>query len=198
IAWGAGPGYLRGAPLAGRLADLSDLRLPPSYALALARPVPEAQLHTLLHAFSRCRDLPIVVACDWSATRHGRQVRAAWDGAPNVHLIAPPACAERLHALRAGAWLHLHGETGGGATQGLVEAMGYGAPILTRDCAEARAATAGTAETFRDARDLAALVQRYAAEPGLCLIKGATHGAVARRRYRWQDIAEAWFDLLDL
>jgi glycosyltransferase involved in cell wall biosynthesis len=200
IAYGAEPAGARGAggPLAARPADLSDLRLPDSYALAIARPEPAAQLHLLLHAFSRLGDLPLVLACDWSATRHARQVRAAWDGAPNVHLIDAPRDAPRLHALRSGAWLHLHGQSGGGATQDLVEAMGYGAPILTSDCAQARATTAGTAETFADARGLVDLVRRYAAQPGLCLIKGATHGAVARRRYRWDDVVEAYFELLDL
>lgn len=200
IAYGADPAPVRGPgrPLVARPADVSDLRLPAGYALAIARPEPAAMLPTLLHAFSRCRGLPLVVACDWSATRHGRQVRAAWDGAPNLHLIETPRDPARLHALRSGAWLHVHGQDGGGATQTLVAAMGYGAPILTRDCAEARATTAGTAETFRDARGLADLVRRYAAQPGLCLIKGATHGAVARRRYRWDAIADAYFDLLDL
>jgi glycosyltransferase involved in cell wall biosynthesis len=200
IAYGAEPGPARGpdAPLAGPPAGLLDLDLPQNYALAVAAPEPAANLPTLLKAFSGLRDLPLVVACDWSATAHARRLHAAWDGAADVHLIATPRDPARLHALRAGAWLHLHGDAQGSATQDLVETMAHGAPILTWDSAASRATTAGTAETFRDAQGLADLVRRYAAAPGLCLVKGATHGAVARRRYRWEDVAEAWFELLDL
>jgi glycosyltransferase involved in cell wall biosynthesis len=76
--------------------------------------------------------------------------------------------------------------------------MPFAVPILTWDCAYNRATTAGSAPGFRDVGGLIALVSRLAQRPDTCATMGAALAAVAARRYRWDAIADAYFDLLDL
>lgn len=179
-------------------ADIADLKLPRHYALTVARAEPENNLETLFKAFARMPSLPLVVVANWSRTSCGRRLRAAWDGVPGLRLIEAEYLPGRLHAIRAGAWLYVHGHSAGGTNPSLVEMMGFGVPLLTWDCAYNRTTSAGLAPCFSSSHELADLVRRYASRPDLCAALGATMRSVARHRYRWDDIAEAYFDLLDL
>jgi glycosyltransferase involved in cell wall biosynthesis len=76
--------------------------------------------------------------------------------------------------------------------------MPFAVPILTWDCAYNRATTAGSAPGFRDVGGLIALVSRLAQTPRHLRHHGRGAGPVAARRYRWDAIADAYFDLLDL
>jgi glycosyltransferase involved in cell wall biosynthesis len=178
--------------------DISDLRLPPRYALATARAEPENNLGTILAAFSGLERQPLVAVANWSDTRHGRNLKADFAGTPGLHLVEAEYDPARLRAIRDRAWLHVHGHSAGGTNPSLVEMMGFGIPVLTWDCADNRATTAGRAAVFGDAAGLAALVSRLAAAPDVCARMGVALAAIAARRYRWDDIAEAYFDLLDL
>jgi glycosyltransferase involved in cell wall biosynthesis len=179
-------------------ADIADLGLPPSYALAVARAEPENNLEVLIRAFGRLPHQPLVIVANWSATPHGRRLRAAWDGTRNLHLLEAEYDPGRLRAIRDRAWIYLHGHSAGGTNPSLVEMMPFAVPILTWDCAYNRATTAGSAPSFRDAEGLAALVTRLATRPDTCAAMGKALAAVAARRYRWDAIADAYFDLLDL
>jgi glycosyltransferase involved in cell wall biosynthesis len=181
-----------------RPGDISDLGLPARYALAIARAEPENNLETVIRAFARLPDQPLVIVANWSATRHGRLLRAAWEGCRNLHLLEAEYDPARLRAIRDRAWLYLHGHSAGGTNPSLVEMMPFGVPILAWDCAYNRASTAGSAPGFRDADGLIALVRRLATRPDVCASMGAALATVAARRYRWDAIADAYFDLLDL
>jgi glycosyltransferase involved in cell wall biosynthesis len=181
-----------------RPSDISDLGLPRSYALAIARAEPENNLDILIRAFGRMPDRPLVVVANWSATAYGRLLRAAWAGTRNIHLVDAEYDPGRLRAIRDRAWLYLHGHSMGGTNPSLVEMMPFAVPILTWDCAYNRATTAGSAPGFRDVGGLIALVSRLAQRPDTCTAMGAALAAVAARRYRWDAIADAYFDLLDL
>jgi glycosyltransferase involved in cell wall biosynthesis len=178
--------------------DISDLGLPNRYALAIARAEPENNLEVLIRAFTRMPRDPLVIVANWSQTRHGRVLRAAWDGTPNLHMVEAEYDPARLRAIRDRAWVYLHGHSAGGTNPSLVEMMPFGLPILTWDCAYNRATTAGSAPSFRDQNGLITLVRRLADRPDLRASMGAALAMVATRRYRWDAIADAYFDLLDL
>jgi glycosyltransferase involved in cell wall biosynthesis len=192
IAYGAD--HVRRAPPG----NISDLDLPARYALAIARAEPENNLETLIRCFTRLPGQPLVIVANWSQTRHGRLLRAAWAGTPGLHLLEAEYDPGRLRAIREGAWLYLHGHSAGGTNPSLVEMMPFGAPILAWDCAYNRATTAGSAPGFKDEAGLAAQVQRLSDRPDICASMGAELARVAARRYRWDAIADAYFDLLDL
>ncbi|MGP1358920.1 DUF1972 domain-containing protein [Roseicyclus sp.] len=179
-------------------ACIGDLRLPARYALAVARAEPENNLETILATFARRLRQPLVMVSNWSGTRHGRALRARWHGAPHLHLVEAEYDPARLRAIREGAWLYVHGHSAGGTNPALVEMMGFGVPILAWDCAYNRATTGGAAAPFTGEASLAAGVARLAAAPREAARMGAALATVAARRYRWDDVAEAYFDLLDL
>jgi glycosyltransferase involved in cell wall biosynthesis len=179
-------------------ACIADLALPARYALAIARAEPENNLETILATFAHRPHLPLVVVSNWSGTGHGRALRETWGRVPHLRLVEAEYDVARLRAIREGAWLYLHGHSAGGTNPSLVEMMGFGVPILAWDCAYNRVTTGGTANTFADGPGLAAHVARLAANPADAARMGARHAAIAARRYRWEDVADAYFDLLDL
>jgi hypothetical protein len=80
-----------------RPSDISDLGLPRSYALAIARAEPENNLEVLIRAFGRMPDRPLVIVANWSATamaafcaRPGRARGTSTWSRPNT---IPAACA---------------------------------------------------------------------------------------------------------
>jgi glycosyltransferase involved in cell wall biosynthesis len=179
-------------------AEISDLGLPPAYALCLARAEPENNLTTILEAFSGGRLGPLVAVANWSATRHGRALHARWSGMPGLHLVEAEYDPARLRAIRDRAWLYVHGHSAGGTNPALVEMMGFSVPILAWDCPYNRETTAGKAAWFRDAPGLGEAVAALAADPAGGARMGAALAGMAIARYVWDDIAEAYFDLLDL
>lgn len=184
--------------LSAPVADISDLGLPATYALAIARAEPENNLEILIHACSKNLNQPLVIVANWSETKHGRKLRAAWDGTPNLHMVEAEYDPGRLHAIRRRAWVYLHGHSAGGTNPSLVEMMGFSVPIVTWDCKFNRTTTAGTAPCFRDVESLATLINRLSTRPELREAMGMALKAVGARRYRWEAIADAYFDVLDL
>jgi glycosyltransferase involved in cell wall biosynthesis len=178
--------------------DISDLGLPTRYALAIARAEPENNLETLIRAFAYLPGQPLVIVANWARTRHGRTLRAAWQGTPNLHLLDAEYEPGRLRAIRDRAWLYLHGHSAGGTNPSLVEMMPFAVPILAWDCSYNRASTAGSAPGFRNTAGLIALVRRLTDRPDLCATIGAELARIAAHRYRWDAIADAYFELLDL
>lgn len=179
-------------------ADISDLGLPHGYALALARAEPENNLSLILEVFAALPPRPpLVVMANWHATPHGRALKARYGRHSNIHLLDADYDAGRLHALRAGAQLYLHGHSAGGTNPSLVEMMGFGTPIAAWDCGFNRATTGDAAGYFDSVDSLRALIP-VLCDPRLGQGMGAELAAIARQRYRWRDVTAAYFDLLGL
>lgn len=178
-------------------ADISDLGLPPSYALAIARAEPENNLAPILDAFAGDGPLPLVALANWSATGHGRDLRARYAAQAGIRLLDADYDAGRLHALRKGAVLYLHGHSAGGTNPSLVEMMGFGIPVAAWDCGFNRATTEGAAAFFDSAAGLRALLPGLR-DPAEAARMGEALREIARRRYRWRDVTQAYFDLLGL
>jgi glycosyltransferase involved in cell wall biosynthesis len=179
-------------------ADICDLALPPSYALALARAEPENNLETILAAFATLPPRPpLVMIANWQATPHGRALRARFGDHPHIRLLDAEYDAGRLHAIRARATLYIHGHSAGGTNPSLVEMMGFGLPVAAWDCGFNRATTDNAAAYFDSPDALRALIP-VLSDPRLAHGMGAEMRAIARRRYRWADVTAAYFDLLGL
>lgn len=189
-----GGDHVRDAPVG----DISDLQLPDRYALAVARAEPENNLDVILSAFQGGTLGPLVAVSNWAGTRHGRALRARYRDTPGLHLVEAVHEPDRLRAIRERAWLYIHGHSAGGTNPSLVEMMNFGIPILSWDCVYNRTTTDGTTPCFTDARGLAAHVSTLAGDAALRADIGDALSAVAVRRYRWADIADAYFDILDL
>lgn len=179
-------------------ADISDLRLPPAFALAMARAEPENNLALLLASFGRGAPLPpLVVVSNWADTAHGRALMARYAGHPHLHLCGPEYDPGRLAALQARALVYVHGHSAGGTNPSLVRMMGAGLPIAAWDCGFNRATTEGRALYFHDAHSLVARIEELG-DRHLRRAMAADLRAIARRRYRWEDVTDAYFRLLGL
>lgn len=170
--------------------DITDLRLPRAYGLAIARAEPENNLVPILDAFADA-PLPLVMVANWADTPHGRAIHARYAAQPNLHLLEAQYDPARLRAIRERAVIYLHGHGAGGTNPGLVEMMGFGLPIAAWDCGFNRATTADAAAYFTSAASLRALIPDLCASP-----MGAHLRDIAAARYRWRDVTDAYFDLL--
>ncbi|MDG3042259.1 DUF1972 domain-containing protein [Roseicyclus marinus] len=179
-------------------APIDDLALPPAYAFALARAEPENNLATILAAFTENPShLPLVAMANWQATGHGRALRSRYADHPHIRLLDAEYDPGRLRAIRSRATLYLHGHSAGGTNPALVEMMGIGRPVAAWDCSFNRATTGGAAAYFDSARSLRALIP-VLTDPRLAHGMAAELRAIARRRYRWRDVTQAYFHLLGL
>ena len=178
--------------------DIGDLKLPESYALAIARAEPENNLALILDAFGRGgAALPLVAVSNWSQTDHGRALKARHGQHPHLHLIEAEYDPARLAAIRQGARVYVHGHSAGGTNPVLVQMMGAGLPIAAWDCGFNRATTQGRAACFDSADSLMAQVTRLL-QPAHGPAMAADLRAIAQRHYRWEDVTEAYFRLLGL
>ncbi|MBF9059662.1 DUF1972 domain-containing protein [Rhodobacterales bacterium HKCCSP123] len=187
--------YGHETPAASPCADIADLDLPDRYALAIARAEPDNNLALVLTAFADRPPLPLVFLANWQATSYGRGLVARFGRHPSIRLLEAEYDPGRLGAIRDGAACYLHGHSAGGTNPSLVEMMGLGRPIAAFDCGFNRTTTQGKAAYFDSVESLRALL------PALCdapaeAAKGVDLQAIARRRYRWSDVTDAYFDLL--
>ncbi|WP_439139418.1 DUF1972 domain-containing protein [Roseicyclus sp.] len=179
-------------------ADISDLALPDGYAMAMARAEPENHLELILSHFASDPTLPpLVVMSNWDDTGHGRMLAKRFQGKPRLHLVDADYDPARLAAIRAGALCYIHGHAAGGTNPALVTMMGQGLPIAAWDCTYNRATTEGQAGFFDSAAGLHACLQGLT-DNAAAAAMGARLRAIAERRYRWEDVTDAYFRLLGL
>lgn len=167
--------------------------LPDQYVLALCRIELENNVQMILEAFAEL-NTPLVFVGNWDNSTYGRGLRERYRGLANLHLLDPIYEPGPLHALRARAWGYVHGHSAGGTNPSLVEMMHFGVPVLAHGCTFNRHSTEDQALYFETSEELAALVR------GLCPENAAAVGSamkeIAQRRYTWEKIGKAYFELL--
>lgn len=173
---------------------VSELDLPARYAFNLCRIEPENNVHMLLDAFAERGDLPLVCVGNWDRSAYGQALKARYGNAPGIRILDPIYDIGKLHTLRAGASLYLHGHSAGGTNPSLVEAMQFGVPVLAFDVSFNRYTTEGRALFFEDAAALRRLVDESDADK-LARV-GADMAELARERYSWDAIGAAYFSLI--
>jgi len=167
--------------------------LPPHYALALCRIEPENNVHIILEALSNLAT-PLVFVGNWDSSAYGRDLKARYGGYPNLHLLDPIYEPGILYALRERASIYLHGHSAGGTNPSLVEMMHFGVPVLAHGCAFNRYSTEGKARYFETSHELAELLLTLGQDEAVRI--GADMREIAQRRYTWDHIGQAYFELL--
>ena len=125
--------------------------------------------------------------------------RLAAEAAKDPRVVLPGAIyGEGYRALLANAAAYVHATEVGGTHPALIEAMGYGRPVLVHDTPENRE-VGGDAALYWDARRPATLARLLAAllpDEGLRSSLGEAARRRARERYRWDDVTDAYEALL--
>lgn len=169
-------------------------KLPDSYALALCRIEPENNVHVILEAMDGL-DMPLVFVGNWNNSDYGRKLKTRYNGSPNILLLDPIYDPDALYAVRVRASVYLHGHSAGGTNPSLVEMMHFGVPIIAHSCSFNRHSTEGKARYFESAAELAKQLSNLDTEEADRI--GADMLEIARRKYTWNQIGKAYFDLLD-
>lgn len=172
----------------------TDKPLPERYALALCRIEPENNVAMILEAFARTPAMPLVFVGNWGYNEFGRALQARYSQMPHLHLLDPIYDVGLLRGLRGRAALYVHGHSAGGTNPSLVEMMHFGVPVLAFDCIYNRYTTEDQALFFCDANELtgalASLAPEVAGQVGAAMLR------IARDRYTWDAVGEAYFKLL--
>lgn len=104
---------------------------------------------------------------------------------------------DKLRALRYHAWAYCHGHSAGGTNPSLLEAMGCGNATIAHDNVFNREVAGEGALYFSSPEECAAAVARLEADPGLRESMRRVACERVRSRYRWDQVADAYGELLD-
>lgn len=168
--------------------------LPISYALALCRIEPENNVHTILEAW-KILEQPLVFVGNWVNSAYGRDLKSRYGHLSNMFLLDPVYNPGELRALRDRATLYIHGHSAGGTNPSLVEMMHFGIPVLAHGCTFNRYSTENRALYFETSEELAMLVCNL--DPVIAAEIGVAMREIAQRRYTWDQVGRAYFELLD-
>jgi glycosyltransferase involved in cell wall biosynthesis len=182
------------------VATLSRLGLSPGrYLLYVSRFEPENNPDAVLRGFrlsSSDLKLALVGTAPYAASFIGT-VKA--EAARDPRVVVPGAIyGEGYRELLANAAAYVHATEVGGTHPALVEAMGFGRPLLVHDTPENRE-VAGDTALYWDAREpgtLAAALAELESDPEGRAARAARARERALGRYRWEDVADAYERLL--
>ncbi len=165
------------------------------YAFKVARIEPENNIHTILKAFAKQKDLPLVLVGNWKNSDYGKSLQKEFNALPHLHLLDPIYQASLLNQMRSNAKVYIHGHSEGGTNPSLVEAMYLGLPILSFDIIYNRITTENQGYYFKSTNELHLLLENLET---LNLDQMANQlKAVANRRYLWSVIAKKYGTLIN-
>jgi len=165
------------------------------YALAVARIQADNNVEMVLEAFSQTPNQVLVMVGNWTNSDFGRDLKAKYSDRSNMHLLDAIYDLEELNTLRAHCAVYVHGHSAGGTAPSLVEAMYLSLPVVAFDVNYNRETTENTALYFKDAAELAELMNRVS--PVEWEKQRTVMKEIADRRYRWSIIAEKYADQLN-
>lgn len=169
------------------------------YVLYVSRFEPENNPDAVVRAF---RDVPgdrrlVLVGSAPYAEQFIARLKE--EAAKDSRILLPGAVyGEGYRALLAHASVYVHATEVGGTHPALIEAMGFGRPVLVHDSPENRE-VAGDAALWWDARDPATLTRLLGAllpDAARREALGASARRRARERYLWDDVTTAYEALL--
>ena len=193
-------GPLPSEPLGEARVQALGLR-PGTYALAVGRLVPENNVDVLVEGMQRfAPDIPTVIV---GSSPHGRRLAgllrdAGADRRYRLHWLGHVDDQALLSELWANCGIYYHGHSVGGTNPALLQAMGYGSPVLAIETAYSREVLKSDEHLIpRDPQAVAARVREVLDNPelrGRLIESGRT---TIRQRYNWQGVCEAYKELLE-
>lgn len=167
--------------------------LPPAYALGLCRIEPENNVAMILEGF-RNSERPLVFVGNWDKTSYGRALKAEYANDPNIFIHDPVYDPRDLRAIRMNASLYVHGHSAGGTNPALVEMMHFGVPVIAHNNLFNHYTTEGKALYFSSSTQLRQELESL--DTLRAVILGESMLDIARRRYTWDQVGQAYFELL--
>jgi len=160
------------------------------YAVKVCRIEPENNVHLVLEAFTKIKNLYIVVVGNWANSQYGKELKQKYSGIENIYLLDPIYDQRTLDLIRGHAILYIHGHSAGGTNPSLVEAMNLNLPILAYRVSYNKTTTENQAQYFSSSEDIASFILNTSMEK--LKSNASIMKAIADRRYRWSIIAHKY------
>jgi rhamnosyltransferase len=180
-------GYLK--PTEARIA-------PNGYWLVVARLEPDNNIHTVVRAYAKSRDLnPLVIVGSFSAPSYEDTVRSLVKILPKgkaVYFLGSILNQDHLGMLRCHCIAYVHGHSVGGTNPSLLEAMSFKNTIIAHDNVFNRDVTEGFALFFKGVEDLAGAMDLVEQHRGNYVDLGAKVYEITRARFRWDNVAASY------
>ena len=164
------------------------------YAFTVCRIEPENNIHIILAALKKFRQLNMVVVGNWNNSDYGRELKNKFSHHENMFLLDPIYEQDVLNQLRSNCLIYLHGHSAGGTNPSLVEAMYLGLPILAFDVNFNRVTTKECALYFDDTDSLV----NHLSSLDKHRLNEISHDlkAVADKYYTWSFVSSRYEDIL--
>lgn len=190
-----------GAPiLEGPASDrIGSLGVDPGrYHLVVARFEPENHVREIVAGYraSRAEQPLLVVGSAPYADAYTGEIEQLAADDPRIRLVGGVWDQEQLDQLYAHASTYLHGHSVGGTNPSLLRAMGAGAPVIAYDVVFNREVLGESAPLFSSPDELGRLVEKAEGDLEGTRQAGRRLQERASERYRWDDVANAYSDLL--
>jgi len=183
-------------PAADRLPELG--LQPGRYHLVVARFEPENHVEEIVLGYHRsaARQPLVVVGSAPYADEYTARIERIAEADDRIRLLGGVWDQTQLDQLYANALTYLHGHSVGGTNPSLLRAMGAGAAVLAYDVVFNREVLGADGEFFADPDDVTARVMEAERDPERAFEAGDRLRESAGTRYRWDDVAAGYEELL--
>jgi glycosyltransferase involved in cell wall biosynthesis len=191
-----------GATLGGQAgsAKLRNLGIEPgTYALAVARLVPENNVELLLEALRRRRETlaTVVVGSASGPSVLESELRRLSEAQPNFHWLGHVNDDDLLAQLWTHCRVYFHGHSVGGTNPALLQALACGSPTIALDTPFNREVIDHPDNlTVADPALLAAKIAAVVNDAPLRAAMAERGRAIVTARYLWEDVCRRYADLL--
>jgi len=163
------------------------------YAVKVCRIEPENNVHLVLEAFAKIKNIMLVIIGNWNNSEYGMALKSKYQSYRNIHIFDPIYNQREIDLLRGNAILYVHGHSAGGTNPSLVEAMYLALPVISFRVSYNRTTTENQAIYFSNTEELIKILQNISVNELLNISKNLK--AIANRRYTWNLVAQKYSQL---
>lgn len=163
------------------------------YAVKVCRIEPENNVHLVLEAFAKIKNITLVIIGNWSNSEYGMALKSKYQSYKNIQIFDPIYNQREIDLLRGNAILYVHGHSAGGTNPSLVEAMYLALPVISFRVSYNRTTTENQAIYFSNTEELIKILQNISVNELLNISKNLK--AIANRRYTWNLVAQKYSQL---
>ena len=163
------------------------------YAVSVSRAQTDNNLHLILQAFTKLKNLDLVLISNWKVSGYGKTLWEQYKNQPNIILLDAVYDQEELDFIRGNAHVYIHSHTRCGTAPSLVEAMSLNQAIISYDVPTNRETTHNKAMYFSDEKSLIHILNSLSDEI-LQMNKKSMH-SIARNEFQWSKISSEYKEL---
>ncbi|MDD3944906.1 MAG: DUF1972 domain-containing protein [Bacteroidales bacterium] len=165
------------------------------YYLNVARIQPDNNIEMIINGFLLCENKgKLVIIGNWSFSKYGKNLKAKYQSNEKLILLDAIYDQKALNVIRSNAYLYIHGHSAGGTNPALVEAMNLSLPIICFNSIYNRYTTENKSLYFDSSIELKELLTNLSS--GIVNNISDELNKIAVRRYKWEIIANKYFELI--